>query len=66
MYDIKLLPARLKQARNYRGLSKEECAKLFAIHPNSYLRWENGSAVLNARQLAELAEHEQIDLNFFF
>ena len=66
MYNLKCLPDKLRQARQYRKLNQSELSELFNMHPNSYSKWERGTAEPNATQLARLANFEQLDIAYYF
>jgi len=66
MYDLKCLSNKLKQARQYRNMNKSELSELFDMHPNSYSKWERGTAEHNATQLARITNFEQLDITFYF
>ncbi|MBN2531859.1 MAG: repressor LexA [Spirochaetales bacterium] len=66
MYNLKSLPDKLRQARQYRNLNQSELSELFNMHPNSYSKWERGTAEPNATQLARIANFEQLDIGFYF
>lgn len=65
-YDYECLQEKMIEVRKYRGLSQHEIAEKFKFEAGSYSKWERGKAIPNARQIAKLAEIEEIDINFFF
>ncbi len=65
-YEHEHLTERLVAARKYRKLSQSDIAKAFGIEAGSYSKWERGKAVPRAKQIADLANIEKLDINYYF
>jgi transcriptional regulator with XRE-family HTH domain len=66
VYDPEGLPEKLKRAREYSGLKLRELAEKLDVHITAVQKWEKGINHPNARDLAKIAELENLDLNYYF
>ncbi len=66
MFDEECLPRKLREARNFRGLSQDQLAKMFGITAVSYSKWERGINHPNATHVVRIANFERMDISFFF
>ena len=64
--DPKLFGARIKQAREERGISQEELARLLSRDQRAISEYENGKRRLAAIDLPALAKVLDVSLLYFF
>lgn len=55
------LPERIKKAREYAGLSREELAALLATHENTVANWERGDTHPTQRKVRAVAAACSVD-----
>ena len=66
MYDLEALPEQLRKGREHAGFTLTQLSEKLDVHPTAVNKWETTTNQPNAIVLAQIANLENLDINFYF